>query len=120
MNEKGDLVYSTDPELNRRCTRCGQVILSCKCSRDSGPVDRSKISACVRLEKKNRAGKDVTVIDCLPSSEEFLKDLSTDLKRKCGSGGTYRIVENRGTVEIQGDKRDKVVAELGKQGIKCR
>lgn len=118
MNNNSELVYSTDPELNKPCPRCKKLAISCTC-KDLTP-DISKIKAVLRLEKKHRGGKDVTIIDRLPPSEEFLKNLSATLKKKCGTGGTFKIEDNVGSVEIQGDKREQVKAELARTGIFCR
>ncbi|MDG5816519.1 hypothetical protein QA601_15585 [Chitinispirillales bacterium ANBcel5] len=115
-----ELVYSTDPEENKRCKRCKKNISSCECKKDSVPDDLSKIKPVLRLERKGRKGKDVTVVDRLPASTMFLKELSQKLKKKCGSGGTFHITENRGSVEIQGDKRDSVKNELIKMGMNIR
>jgi translation initiation factor 1 len=62
----------------------------------------------------------VTVIDGLPKSELFLKELTTQLKKKCGSGGTYLMDGRDGVIEIQGDKRELIRAALEKQGIKSK
>ncbi len=43
---------------------------------------------------------------------EALEELATRLKKRCGSGGTVHA----GVIEIQGDHRDVLVAELGKLG----
>jgi translation initiation factor 1 len=56
------------------------------------------------MEKKGRGGKTVTVVYGLPQNAEFLKELSQELKRACGTGGT--VVE--GGVELQGDLRPRV------------
>ncbi len=71
----------------------------------------------LRIEKQGRGGKTVTVISDLPKLEIFLKELTTLLKTRCGSGGTYRMDGKDGTVEIQGDKRDLIRAILEKEGI---
>lgn len=118
MNNDSELVYSTNPELNKTCPRCKKLATSCTCK--SITPDTSKIKAVLRLEKKHRGGKDVTIIDHLPPSEEFLKGLSTALKKKCGTGGTFKIEDGAGTVEIQGDKRVQVKAELEKMEIFCK
>ncbi|MFW5813748.1 MAG: translation initiation factor, partial [Fibrobacterota bacterium] len=110
-DNNSDLVYSTDPEKNKRCRKCGRHPSSCRC-REEETVDISKIRFVLRLERAHRGGKDVTVIDRLPPSEPFLKSLAQTLKKRCGTGGTYRISEGRGIVEIQGDKREKVRKEL--------
>lgn len=65
------------------------------------------------MEKKGRGGKTVTVVDGLPRNAAFLKELSQDLKRACGVGGT---VTDR-AIELQGDLRERVRAALGKKGF---
>jgi translation initiation factor 1 len=65
------------------------------------------------MEKKGRGGKVVTVVDGLPQNAAFLKELSQELKRACGTGGT--AVE--GAVELQGDLRDRVRELLLKKGF---
>ena len=63
------------------------------------------------MEKKGRGGKTVTVVDNLPGNAAFLKELSQELKRVCGTGGT--VLEEG--IELQGDLRDRVrVVLLGK------
>lgn len=115
-DKNSDLVYSTDPDKNKRCPKCKQLLSSCRCSEEVA-VDISKIRFVLRLERAHRGGKDVTVIDRLPPSEPFLKDLAQTLKKRCGAGGTYRISDGKGIVEVQGDKREKVQKELEKLGI---
>lgn len=65
------------------------------------------------MEKAGRGGKSVTVVYDLPRNAAFLKELCGDLKRACGCGGAVR----EDTVELQGDLRDRVRAELQKKGI---
>jgi len=66
----------------------------------------------VRRETGGRGGKTVTVIYGVPLPEAKLKDLAGELKRSCGTGGTLKD----GTIEIQGDHRDRIVAELERRG----
>jgi translation initiation factor 1 len=65
------------------------------------------------MEKKGRGGKTVTVVDGLPRNAAFLKDLSQDLKRACGTGGAVQ----EGAVELQGDLRERVRECLLKKGF---
>jgi translation initiation factor 1 len=65
------------------------------------------------MEKKGRGGKSVTLVYGLPQNADFLKELSQELKRACGTGGT--VVE--GGVELQGDIRDRVRDVLVKRGF---
>ena len=59
-------------------------------------------------ETKGRKGKGMTVITGVPLHPEGLRDLTKKLKQKCGTGGTLK----NGKIEIQGDHRDLLVAEL--------
>ena len=99
----GRIVYSTG--AGRICPGCGWPFRDCRCSK---PADResipAKIVAKLRLEKKGRGGKTVTVVDGLPHNAAFLKDLCQELKRACGTGGTA----SDGAVELQGDLRERV------------
>ena len=92
------------------CPACGWPERDCKCSsqfaRDAA-IDEAlpkRIVAKLRMEKKGRGGKIVTVVYDLPQNAAFLKDLASELKRACGTGGA--VVD--GGVEIQGDLRDRV------------
>src|SRR5271168_674899 len=117
------LVYSSDPTLNEKCPRCKEVKSECTCEADV-TVEKGakgyKFIAVLRIEKQHRGGKTVTVIDRLPKSELFIKDLTKKLKSKCGSGGTYLMDGKDGVIEIQGDKRDAIRAILLKEGIQSK
>jgi translation initiation factor 1 len=106
------IVYST--ASGRTCPKCGWPADDCKCS---GQLARdealpARITAKLRMEKKGRGGKTVTVVYDLPRNQVFLKDLASELKRACGAGGA--VVDD--TVEIQGDLRDRIRAVLVKKG----
>lgn len=114
------LVYSTDPRINERCEKCREVRSECSCGPefDAASARATKFTAVLRIEKSGRAGKAVTVIDGLPRSEAFLKDLTKKLKNKCGAGGTYRLDGKLGAlIEIQGERREQVRALLAAEGI---
>ncbi len=113
------LVYSTDPRENQRCPRCGELQAACTCA-PAAAVDPAGVEALIRLEKKNRGGKSVTVIDRLPADRDFLKNLERKLKASCGCGGTSGVAEGQGYVEIQGDKRDQVRQQLARLGLRSR
>lgn len=116
------LVYSTDPAQNKKCAKCKELLAECSCEPEQEvkmtPAKTYNFVAYLRLEKAGRGGKTVTAIKELPKNEAFLKDLTSELKKKCGSGGTYEI--KTGTIEIQGDKMDMVRALLTKKGIKTK
>jgi translation initiation factor 1 len=79
-----------------------------------------KFVAYLRIEKAGRGGKTVTVIDELPKVELYLKELTSELKKKCGSGGTYLMDRKEGVIEIQGDKISMIREILEKKGIRTK
>lgn len=71
----------------------------------------------MQLERKGRGGRSVTVLKKLPPSKDLLELLTGKMKKRCGCGGTYRIEENSGVIEIQGDKREELRKALAAEGI---
>jgi translation initiation factor 1 len=61
---------------------------------------------------KGRGGKTVTTVSGVPLASDALRALARELKRRCGTGGSTR----EGVIEIQGDHRDVLVAELEARG----
>lgn len=114
MSDRGNArtVYSTG--AGRVCPGCGWPQQDCKCSRTIGrdePVP-DRIVAKLRMEKAGRGGKTVTTVYGLPRNAAFLKELTQELKRACGTGGTATA----DGVELQGDLRDRVREYLRKKG----
>ncbi len=70
----------------------------------------------VAREVAGRGGKGVTVITGLPLAGDALEQLAGQLKRSCGAGGAVR----GNKIEIQGEHRDRLVAELLKLGYDAR
>jgi protein-tyrosine phosphatase len=72
----------------------------------------------VRLgrETKGRRGKGVTTVADLPLDEAGLLELAATLKQRCGTGGTVRD----GTIEIQGDQRDRLATVLEGMGYRVK
>ena len=66
----------------------------------------------VARQTQGRKGKGVTVISGVPLAGAELDALATQLKKRCGSGGTVKD----GVIEIQGDHRDVLLAELRLHG----
>ena len=70
----------------------------------------------IQLDRKQRAGKQVTLISNFIGTEEDLKDLCKELKAKCGVGGSC----SAGEILLQGDHRDKASAYLQDKGYKVK
>lgn len=103
------LVYSSEALV---CSTCGWPTRTCTCSSTAEESVPSTVVAKLRIEKSGRGGKTVTVVDGLPRNRSFLKALAGDLKKACGTGGKA----GESSVEIQGDKRDKVRGLLQARG----
>ena len=67
----------------------------------------------VRIEKKGRGGKTVTVLEGFTRRPEEMMELARQIKSACGTGGTVK----EGRVEIQGDFRAVIVVFLQKRGF---
>jgi translation initiation factor 1 len=84
------------------------------------PVNVAKPAKAVTLkvgrETAGRKGKGVTTVFDTPFTDEQLAELAGILKSKCGTGGTAKD----GRIEIQGDQRERIVAELEKMGYKVK
>jgi translation initiation factor 1 len=118
---KDRVVYSTG--VGRTCPSCGRAQEACRCPKDPAAKRAAAAQAVAAVASKGgvvrvgrqtqgRAGKGVSVITGLPLLGAELEKLAKELKQRCGSGGTVRD----GTIEIQGDHRDTLVAELTKLG----
>jgi translation initiation factor 1 len=72
----------------------------------------------VRLhrDRKGRGGKSVTLITGVPGSAADREQLATDLKRRLGTGGALK----GDAIEIQGDHRDRLLAELTAMGFRVK
>lgn len=67
----------------------------------------------VERETKGRRGKTVTVVRGLDLTPDKLADLTGELKKRCGVGGSAKD----GVITIQGDKVAVVEAELTGRGL---
>jgi translation initiation factor 1 len=98
------VVMRTDPARLRTAARPAQ------------PATTGAARVRVGRETSGRSGKGVSVITGLPLSGEELENLATRLKKLCGAGGAVKD----GNIEIQGDHRDRLVAELVKMGYEAK
>ncbi len=102
QKDNARIVYSS--AAGSICRGCGQPERACRCGEGASEAVPARPVAKLRVEKAGRAGKTVTVVFGLPNNAAFLKELSQDLKRACGVGGTT----TDGGVELQGDLRERV------------
>ena len=77
---------------------------------------RKPVTLKVGRETAGRRGKGVTTVFDLPLDEEAVRELAALLKQRCGTGGTVKD----GRIEIQGDQRQLIVAELEKLGYRVK
>ena len=108
----GGLVYST--EVGRTCPECRAAIAECTCAQPALPDGDGIIR--VSRESKGRGGKVVTLVSGVPLVGAELKTLAKELKQKCGVGGALKD----GVIEIQGDQRELLCAELTKRGFQVK
>ncbi len=96
------LVYSTDPHFK----------LAEETSNNETNVAPKNQQLKIRIDKKHRAGKAVTLIEDFKGTEEDMQELGKKLKSFCGTGGTVKD----GEIIVQGDNRDKILQWLMKNG----
>ena len=103
FSSSSPIVYSTDPSFIKGNDRNVVATL---------PAEEQQLK--ITLDKKQRAGKVVTLITGFEGNEEGLEKLSKQLKTFCGTGGSVK--DN--TIIIQGDNKEKVFQWLHKNGYK--
>src|SRR5258708_28522649 len=79
------IVYSS--AAGKICRGCGQPERGCRCGEAASEPVPARPVAKLRLEKKGRGGKTVTVVFGLPNNAAFLKELTQELKRACRTRG---------------------------------
>ncbi|MEA3461002.1 MAG: translation initiation factor [Bacteroidota bacterium] len=100
------MVYSTNPDFQ---FESGE-------EEEAETLDPRQQQLYVSLDKKNRKGKKVTLIEGFKGSTEDLKILAKELKSSCGVGGSAGDKK----ILIQGDFRDRVVTLLQEKGFKVK
>jgi translation initiation factor 1 len=118
------VVYDSDAVQPGRCPTCGKRLDRCSCGAtravkpDPKPTLNLPRDGVVRIlrDRKGRGGKGVTIIAGLPLGSDALTQLTSELKRLCGTGGTVRGE----LVELQGDVRERVRAELERRGYRVK
>lgn len=100
------VVYSTNPDFEYQHNQ----------EEEFETLNNEKQDLRVMLDKKQRAGKAVTLITGFIGKEADLQVLGKNLKTKCGVGGTVKD----GEIMIQGDFRDKILQILLQAGYKAK
>lgn len=100
------MVYSTDPDFKYETSRETEA--------ETLPPARQDLR--VWLDRKSRAGKQVTLVKGFIGGDDDLRALASMLKNKCGVGGSAKD----GDIIIQGDFRDRIVDILTKAGYKAK
>ncbi len=107
------LVYSTDK--GRLCPDCRQPAAQCRCRQTGSPPAGDGIAR-IQRQTGGRGGKTVTVVSGLTLDAAALQALARELKQRCGSGGAVKAF----AIEIQGDHRELLKAELERRGFKVK
>ena len=100
------VMYSTNPTFSYETEEEEEA--------ETLPKEKQKLR--ILLDKKNRGGKEVTLITGFIGTVDDLTALGKLLKTKCGVGGSVK----HGEVIIQGDHREKVRSILQKEGYRCQ
>lgn len=108
------LVYSTSGD--NQCRRCGKALQKCRCDIGKQRQQSGDGTLKIQRETKGRGGKEVTVISGFILDADELKVLAKRLKASCGTGGSVKD----GTIEIQGDHRNKLQQLLEQSGYKTK
>jgi len=105
-NDARGIVYSTNPDFRYRDAQ----------EEDAETLAPSEQRLLVSIDRRQRKGKEVTLITGFTGQEEALKTLGKTLKTACGVGGSVK----EGEILLQGDHRDKVLATLLAAGYSAK
>ncbi|MCR5018634.1 MAG: translation initiation factor [Bacteroidales bacterium] len=104
--ERLGVVYSTNPDFKYETAQPEEA--------ETPAPEKQRLI--VRIDRRNRGGKQVTLVEGFVGTQEDLAALGRTLKVKCGVGGAAKD----GEITIQGDLRDKVVAILTSMGYNAK
>jgi translation initiation factor 1 len=100
------VVYSTNPDFRYET----------EAEAEAETLPPGKQRLLVTIDRRNRGGKQVTLVTGFVGTADDLKELGKTLKTRCGVGGSAKD----GEITVQGDFRDKVVALLKEMGYNAK
>ena len=100
------VVYSTNPDF--------QYQTEGEAEEETLPPGKQRLI--VGIDRRNRGGKQVTLVSGFVGKADDLKELGRTLKTRLGVGGSAK----EGEITIQGDFRDKVVSILQQMGYQAK
>lgn len=104
-NRKGGIMYSTDPDFEYEDD-----------FQEQDTLPKAEQTLYVSIDRKQRKGKSVTLVENFIGTTDDMKDLAKKLKNHCGVGGTAKD----GEILIQGDFKEKIATYLEKEGYKVK
>ncbi len=104
--KRDGVVYSTNPDFQYESSEPAELATL--------PANQQKLT--VKLDKKARAGKVVTLVEGFVGTAADLETLGKQLKNQCGTGGSAKDSE----IIVQGDFKARVVEILIKLGYKAK
>ena len=104
--KKINVVYSTNPSYSYDFNE----------DQEQETLEPGNQNLYVSIDRKKRAGKEVTLIEGFIGSSDDMKDLSKLLKSKCGVGGAVKD----GDILIQGKFKEKVYDILVSKGYSVK
>lgn len=100
------VVFSTNPDFAYQTVQ----------EQEEATLPPARQRLIVGIDRRNRGGKQVTLVSGFVGTAEDLKELGRSLKTRLGVGGSAKD----GEITIQGDFRDKVVALLQSMGYQAK
>jgi translation initiation factor 1 len=105
-NNRIDVVYSTNPNFSYEIEQ----------EEEQETLAPNNQLLYVSIDRKNRGGKEATLVEGFVGTQDDLSDLAKMLKSKCGVGGSAKD----GVIIIQGNFKQKVADLLLQAGYKVK